>query len=228
MSDITPIAYIETPFDEKFGVPRQSGIADCPGRIVFAPAFRDCDAVRGLEGFSHIWLLWQFDRAAGHGWSPTVRPPRLGGNRRVGVFASRSPFRPNAIGLSCVQLLAVEHHPEWGTVLRVAGADLMDGTPIYDVKPYLPHADCRPEATGGYSAEGLAHALTVVLPPEWEAQVPAEHRAALRAVLAQDPRPAYQQDRDRVYGFPFAGMEVRFTVDGETLTVCGIIPAEKA
>ena len=157
-----------------------------------------------------------------------MRPPRLGGNRRVGVFASRSPFRPNAIGLSCVRLLAVEHHPEWGMVLRVAGADLMDGTPIYDVKPYLPHADCHPEATGGYSAEGLTHALTVVLPPEWEAQVPAEHRAALRAVLAQDPRPAYQQDRDRVYGFPFAGMEVRFTVDGETLTVCGITPAEKA
>ena len=157
-----------------------------------------------------------------------MRPPRLGGNRRVGVFASRSPFRPNAIGLSCVRLLAVEHHPEWGTVLRVAGADLMDGTPIYDVKPYLPHADCHPEATGGYSAEGLAHALTVVLPPEWEAQVPAEHRAALRAVLAQDPRPAYQQDSGRVYGFPFAGMEVRFTVDGETLTVCGITPAEKA
>lgn len=157
-----------------------------------------------------------------------MRPPRLGGNRRVGVFASRSPFRPNAIGLSCVKLLGVVHHPEWGTVLRVAGADLMDGTPIYDVKPYLPHADCHPEATGGYSADGLAHVLTVILPPEWEEKVPAAHRASLRAVLAQDPRPAYQQDSDRVYGFPFAGLEVHFTVAGDVLTVCGIFPAEKA
>ena len=157
-----------------------------------------------------------------------MRPPRLGGNRRVGVFASRSPFRPNAIGLSCVKLLEVVHHPEWGTVLRVAGADLMDGTPIYDVKPYLPHADCHPEATGGYSSDGLAHVLTVILPPEWEEKVPAAHRASLRAVLAQDPRPAYQQDSDRVYGFPFAGLEVHFTVAGDVLTVCGIFPAEKA
>ena len=231
---LAQIAHIETDFSEKFGIPRQSGLVEkLRARIVFEPEFRSPDAVRGLDGYDYIWLVWQFSTVVqagqdGTNWRPTVRPPRLGGNRRVGVFASRSPFRPNAIGLSCVRLLAVEHHPEWGTVLRVAGADLMDGTPIYDVKPYLPHADCHPEATGGYSAEGLAHALTVVLPPEWETQVPAEHRAALRAVLAQDPRPAYQQDRDRVYGFSFAGMEVRFTVDGETLTVCGITPAEKA
>ena len=231
---LAQIAHIETDFSEKFGIPRQSGLVEeLRARIVFEPEFRSPDAVRGLDGYDSIWLVWQFSTVVqagqdGTNWRPTVRPPRLGGNRRVGVFASRSPFRPNAIGLSCVRLLAVEHHPEWGTVLRVAGADLMDGTPIYDVKPYLPHADCHPEATGGYSAEGLAHALTVVLPPEWEAQVPAEHRAALRAVLAQDPRPAYQQDSGRVYGFPFAGMEVRFTVDGETLTVCGITPAEKA
>ena len=226
---ISPIAHIRCDLKTKFGVPRQSGIVPTlSGTVVFEPEYRVRESLRGLEGFSHIWLIWSFSEARRAGFSPTVRPPRLGGNRRVGVFASRSPFRPNAIGLSCVRLLAVEHHPEWGTVLRVAGADLMDGTPIYDVKPYLPHADCHPEATGGYSAEGLTHALTVVLPPEWEAQVPAEHRAALRAVLAQDPRPAYQQDRDRVYGFPFAGMEVRFTVDGETLTVCGITPAEKA
>ena len=223
------IARIENGFREKFGVPRQSGLVpEVISRVVMAEKYSVREAFRGIEDYSHLWLLWEFDRAQQDDWRPTVRPPRLGGNRRVGVFASRSPFRPNAIGLSCVRLLAVEHHPEWGTVLRVAGADLMDGTPIYDVKPYLPHADCHPEATGGYSAEGLTHALAVVLPPEWEAQVPAEHRAALRAVLAQDPRPAYQQDRDRVYGFPFAGMEVRFTVDGETLTVCGITPAEKA
>ena len=206
------IAEIRSDFPTKFGIPRQSGLVpELEALVVFRPEYRIPEALRGIEGYSHLWLLWEFSET-----------------RRVGVFASRSPFRPNAIGLSCVRLLAVEHHPEWGTVLRIAGADLMDGTPIYDVKPYLPHADCHPEATGGYSAEGLAHALTVVLPPEWEAQVPAEHRAALRAVLAQDPRPAYQQDRDRVYGFPFAGMEVRFTVDGETLTVCGITPAEKA
>ena len=201
--------------------------------MVYTP-FHGCgwklvpEALRGIEGYSHLWLLWEFSETKREGWRPTVRPPRLGGNRRVGVFASRSPFRPNAIGLSCVKLLGVVHHPEWGTVLRVAGADLMDGTPIYDVKPYLPHADCRPEATGGYSSDGLAHVLTVILPPEWEEKVPAAHRASLRAVLAQDPRPAYQQDSDRVYGFPFAGLEVHFTVAGDVLTVCGIFPAEKA
>ena len=188
------IAEIRSDFPTKFGIPRQSGLVpELEALVVFRPEYRIPEALRGIEGYSHLWLLWEFSETRREGWRPTVWL-----------------------------------HPEWGTVLRVAGADLMDGTPIYDVKPYLPHADCRPEATGGYSAEGLAHALTVVLPPEWEAQVPAEHRAALRAVLAQDPRPAYQQDRARVYGFPFAGMEVRFTVDGETLTVCGIIPAEKA
>ena len=229
MPEMKIIARIHTPFNTKFGIPRQSGVAaDVKGEIVFEPEYREQEAVRGLEGFSHIWLIWCFSESVTDKWSPTVRPPRLGGNRRVGVFASRSPFRPNAIGLSCVKLLGVVHHPEWGTVLRVAGADLMDGTPIYDVKPYLPHADCHPEATGGYSSDGLAHVLTVILPPEWEEKVPAAHRASLRAVLAQDPRPAYQQDSDRVYGFPFAGLEVHFTVAGDVLTVCGIFPAEKA
>ncbi len=226
---IKVIAEISSDFPTKFGIPRQSGLVpELEALVVFRPEYRIPEALRGIEGYSHLWLLWEFSETKREGWRPTVRPPRLGGNRRVGVFASRSPFRPNAIGLSCVKLLGVVHHPEWGTVLRVAGADLMDGTPIYDVKPYLPHADCHPEATGGYSADGLAHVLTVILPPEWEERVPAAHRASLRAVLAQDPRPAYQQDSDRVYGFPFAGLEVHFTVAGDVLTVCGIFPAEKA
>lgn len=221
------IAEIRSDFPTKFGIPRQSGLVpELEALVVFRPEYRIPESLRGIEGYSHLWLLWQFSETVREHWHPTVRPPRLGGNRRVGVFASRSPFRPNAIGLSCVQLLAVEHHPEWGTVLRVSGADLMDNTPIYDIKPYLPHADCRPEATGGYSAEGLSHTLAVVLPPRWEQEIPPQHRAALRAVLAQDPRPAYQQDPSRVYGFPFAGLEVRFTVDGDTLTVCGVFPAK--
>ena len=226
---MTPIAHIHSDFAEKFGVPRQSGLVEeLEADIVFEPAYQNPDALRGLEDFSHIWLIWVFDRAIRDTWSPTVRPPRLGGNTRMGVFATRSPFRPNPLGLSSVKLEGIEMRPEVGPVLLVRGADLMDGTPIYDVKPYLPHADCHPEATGGYSSDGLAHVLTVILPPEWEEKVPAAHRAALRAVLAQDPRPAYQQDSDRVYGFPFAGLEVHFTVAGDVLTVCGIFPAEKA
>ena len=220
------IAEIRSDFPTKFGIPRQSGLVpELEATVVFRPEYRVPEALRGIEGYSHLWLLWEFSETRREGWRPTVRPPRLGGNRRVGVFASRSPFRPNPIGLSCVRLLGVEQHPQWGTVLRVAGADLMDGTPLYDIKPYLPHADCRPEATGGYSAEGLAHTVAVVIPPEWEAQIPPRHRAALRAVLAQDPRPAYQQDAGRVYGFCYAGLEVRFTVEGGVLTVCGVFPA---
>mgnify|MGYP000590281074 CR=1 FL=1 len=226
---MTPIAHIHSDFAEKFGVPRQSGLVEeLEADIVFEPAYQNPDALRGLEDFSHIWLIWVFDRAIRETWSPTVRPPRLGGNTRMGVFATRSPFRPNPLGLSSVKLEGIEMRPEVGPVLLVRGADLMDGTPIYDVKPYLPHADCHPEATGGYSSDGLAHVLTVILPPEWEEKVPAAHRASLRAVLAQDPRPAYQQDSDRVYGFPFAGLEGHFTVAGDVLTVCGIFPAEKA
>lgn len=221
------IAEIRSDFPTKFGIPRQSGLVpELEATVVFRPEYRVPEALRGIEGYSHLWLLWEFSETRREGWRPTVRPPRLGGNRRVGVFASRSPFRPNPIGLSCVRLLGVEQHPQWGTVLRVAGADLMDGTPLYDIKPYLPHADCHPEATGGYSAEGLAHTVAVVIPPEWEAQIPPRRRAALRAVLAQDPRPAYQQDAGRVYGFCYAGLEVRFTVEGGVLTVCGVFPAK--
>ena len=221
-SGLDIIARIETPFAEKFGVPRQSGIADCPGRIVFVPEFRSADAVRGLEGFSHIWLIWQFDRAQRQGWSPTVRPPRLGGNERVGVFATRSPFRPNPLGLSSVKLEGIEMRPEVGPVLLVRGADLMDGTPIYDIKPYIPYADCHPDAAAGFTAQTQFHHVEVVCPEEVWAQVPAAERDGLRGVLENDPRPSYQHDPERVYGMEFGGLEVHFKVDGEVLTVTGI------
>ena len=222
MADITPIAHIETPFAEKFGVPRQSGVADCSGRIVFAPAYRDPAALRGLEEFSHIWLIWQFDRALRQGWSPTVRPPRLGGNARMGVFATRSPFRPNPLGLSSVKLEGIEMRPEVGPVLLVRGADLMDGTPIYDIKPYIPYADCHPDAAAGFTAQTQFHHLTMVCDADLWARVPADQQAALQGVLENDPRPSYQHDPERVYGMEFGGLEVHFKVDGEVLTVTGI------
>ena len=222
MADITPIAHIETPFAEKFGVPRQSGVADCSGRIVFAPAYRDPAALRGLEEFSHIWLIWQFDRALRQGWSPTVRPPRLGGNARMGVVATRSPFRPNALGLSSVRLDRVELDPALGPVLHVSGADLMDGTPIFDIKPYLPYTDSHPQAAGGFT-DGLAHEpLTVECSPALLEHIPADSREGLLGVLAGDPRPRYQEDPQRVYGLSFAGRNVKFTVDGDRLTVIAV------
>ena len=216
-----PIAHIRSDFAGKFGVPRQSGLVEAlEALVVFEPAYRDPAALRGLEGFSHVWLLWVFDRAVREGWSPTVRPPRLGGNARLGVFATRSPFRPNPIALSAVTLAGMEETAEWGTVLRVRGADLMDGTPILDVKPYLPYADCRPEALGGFAAAAPdGEALAVECPAALWEKVPPDRREALRAVLALDPRPRYQEDPDRVYGFGFAGLEVRFSVAGKRLTV---------
>ena len=218
------IAHIRSEFPEKFGIPRQSGLVeDLRATVVFAPEFRNPDALRGLEGFSHIWLLWRFHRAARTGWSPTVRPPRLGGNTRMGVFATRSPFRPNAIGLSAVRLAGVELHTDQGPVLHVAGADLMDGTPILDIKPYLP-GDCRPEATGGYTGRRAWPALEVEIPQKWLDQVPENRRAALAGVLAQDPRPPYQNDPERVYGMTFAGLSVHFSVRDGVLTVCGVAP----
>ena len=218
------IARIQSDFPTKFGVPRQSGLVDeLEALVVFEPEYRNPDALRGIEGFSHLWLIWQFHQAVRDTWSPTVRPPRLGGNTRIGVFATRSPFRPNAIGLSSVRLLAVEHRPELGTVLRVAGADLMDGTPILDIKPYLPYADCHPEAAGGFAADG-GKTLEVDLPDHLRAQIPKDKRAALVGVLARDPRPSYQQDPDRVYGMDFAGYNIRFSVDGGVLTVREIAP----
>lgn len=224
---IQVIARIRTDFPTKFGIPRQSGLVDSlRAQVVFEPAFRSADAVRGLEGYSHIWLLWQFSGAVRSGWSPTVRPPRLGGNTRMGVFATRSPYRPNPIGLSAVRLERVELDTAQGPVLHVRGADLMDGTPIYDIKPYLPYADCHPDAAGGFASAVEQYHLEVDLPPEWEAQVPPQHREALRGVLAGDPRPSYQKDPARVYGLEFAGLEVRFRVADGVLTVCGVAPAQ--
>ena len=218
------IARIRSDFAGKFGVPRQSGLVEAlEARVVFEPEYRNSAALRGLEGFSHIWLVWVFDQAVRAEWSPTVRPPRLGGNARLGVFATRSPFRPNPIALSAVTLAGMEETQEWGTVLRVRGADLMDGTPILDIKPYLPYADCRPEAVGGFASAPAGETLAVECLPEiWE-KVPPERREALRAVLALDPRPRYQDDPDRVYGFGFAGLEVRFSVEGGVLRVREIL-----
>ena len=222
MADITPIARIETPFGEKFGVPRQSGIADCPGRIVFEPAYRDPEAVRGLEGFSHVWLIWQFDRALRPTWSPTVRPPRLGGNQRMGVFATRSPFRPNGLGLSAVELERVSLDEPDGPVLYVRGADMVSGTPIFDIKPYLAYADSYPDASGGFTGGDAGARLTVDFPPELLARFDAGERQGLLSALAADPRPRYQDDPERVYGFGFAGMEVRFRASHGVLTVLDI------
>ena len=215
-----PIARIHSDFSTKFGVPRQSGLVDAlESTIVFEPEFRNENALRGLEGFSHIWLVWVFDQAVWKEWSPTVRPPRLGGNTRMGVFATRSPFRPNPIALSCVKLAGIERTANWGTVLRVRGADLMSGTPILDIKPYIPYADSHPEALGGFAAAPAGEALKVIIPPELLEKVPEGRREALRGVLAQDPRPHYQDDPERIYGFGFAGMEVKFSVSGKQLTV---------
>ena len=225
MEDIVihPIAHMESDFLTKFGIPRQSGLVEeLESTIVFEPEYRNPDALRGLEGFSYIWIIWQFSKNLRKDWSPTVRPPRLGGNTRMGVFATRSSFRPNGLALSCVRLLGIEEDEDRGTVLRVAGADLLDGTPIFDVKPYVPLADCRPQAVGGFSDQHREDGLTVDFPPALLEQVPEEKRAALLGVLAQDPRPSYQHDPQRVYGMAFAGLEVRFTVEGNTLTVRGI------
>ena len=222
------IARIHNDFPTKFGLPRQSGlVSGLRSMIVFEPEYRVPEALRGMEGYSHLWLIWQFHQAERDTWSPTVRPPRLGGNARMGVFATRSPFRPNPIGLSCVKLEAIQQDAKLGTVLIVSGADLMDGTPIYDIKPYLPYADCHPEATGGFAHEVKDHAVEVVIPEEMLAKVPADKQEALQGVLAQDPRPGYQKDPERVYGFTFAGMEVRFRVAEDVLTVTEIVPMEE-
>lgn len=219
-AQIHVIAHIESEFPTKFGIPRQSGLVQAlEAKVVFEPEYRNPDALRGLEGFSHLWLIWEFSQARREEWSPTVRPPRLGGNQRLGVFATRSPFRPNPIGLSCVGLKGIDLHTPQGPVLYVTGADLMDGTPIYDIKPYLPYADAHPEAVGGFASVPKGESLEV----EWEGElwqrVPPEKREALRGVLAQDPRPAYQDDPQRIYGMAFGGLEVRFRVEGQRLIV---------
>ena len=222
---LAQIAHIETDFSEKFGIPRQSGLVEeLRARIVFEPEFRSPDAVRGLDGYDYIWLVWQFSTVVqagqdGTNWRPTVRPPRLGGNTRMGVFATRSPFRPNALGLSSVKLEAIDQRPDVGPVLIVRGADLMDGTPIYDIKPYIPYADCHPDAAEGFTGQTRTHHLEVSCPEALWQTVPEADRAALQGVLASDPRPSYQHDPQRVYGMEFAGLEVHFTVDGALLTV---------
>lgn len=222
------IARIHSDFATKFGVPRQSGLVDAlESTVVFEPEYRNMDALRGLEDFSHLWLVWVFDKAVRRDWSPTVRPPRLGGNRRMGVFATRSPFRPNPIALSSVKLAGIEQTAEQGPVLHIRGADLMDGTPILDIKPYIPYADAHPEALGGFAAVPAGETLEVIIPPELLEKIPPERREALRGVLAQDPRPHYQDDPGRIYGFGFAGMEVKFSVEGTCLTVREISEAEQ-
>ncbi len=223
------IARIHSDFPTKFGIPRQSGlIDDLKATVVFEPEYRNPDALRGLEGFSHIWLIWQFSQAVREDWSPTVRPPRLGGNKRLGVFATRSPFRPNAIGLSSVVLEGISTHPEYGCVLHVSGADLMDGTPIFDIKPYLPYGDCHPQATGGFAPTAAQPTLTVEVPPALLAQVDASRQAGLLAVLAHDPRPPYQRDPHRIYAFEFGGVHVEFQVQDDVLTVTQIAPLPSA
>ena len=214
------IAHIETDFPTKFGVPRQSGIiATLQGRIVFEPEYRIAEAVRGLEEFSHIWLVWAFSEAVREGWSPTVRPPRLGGNVRKGVFATRSPFRPNPIGLSSVKLEKIEIDPKLGPVLHVSGADLMNGTPIYDIKPYIAYTDSHPEAVSGFASKPAEYLLEVEISDELLAKVTPEKRESLVSVLAHDPRPQYQDDPERVYGMEYGGMEVKFRVENRHVIV---------
>ena len=223
MPEMKIIAHINTDFESKFGVPRQSGLVDSlRGEIVFEKEYRNIDALRGIEEFSHLWLIWQFSEAVRSTWSPTVRPPRLGGEERVGVFATRSPFRPNAIGLSSVKLVSVEVRKDVGPVLIVSGADLMDGTPIFDIKPYLAYADSHPEAKGGFTDAVKARHLDVDFPEELRSRVPADKLDALIGVLAEDPRPRYQDDPERVYGMGFAGLNIRFRADGSRIIVVDI------
>ena len=222
MQDVTiqVIARIKSDFPTKFGIPRQSGLVDSlRATIIFEPEFRNPDTLRGIEGYSHLWLIWQFSEAVRKDWSPTVRPPRLGGNTRMGVFATRSPFRPNSLGLSSVKLLGVEHTVEYGTVLHVGGADLMDGTPIFDIKPYIPYGDSHPDATGGFTDTAGEFLLDVDFPEVLLALLPEDKREAAIGVLSHDPRPSYQKDADRIYGLSFAGFDIRFTVSENRLQV---------
>lgn len=220
---IKPIAYIQTDFDEKFGIPRQSGrVPSLTGKIVFLPQYRNPDALRGIEGFSHLWLIFDFSKSHREEWSPTVRPPRLGGNTRVGVFASRSPFRPNPLGLSSVKLEGIEHDERDGDVLMVSGVDLLNGTPIFDIKPYIPYSDSHPEAIGSYADEMDSHRLFVIFPDELLALIPKEKREAVIDCLADDPRPSYQSDPERIYNMNFAGFDIHFTVSENELKVTGI------
>ena len=221
---IQMIARMHSDFATKFGIPRQSGLVEeLRSTIVFEPEYRNADALRGMEGFSHLWLIWQFSEAVRSDWSPTVRPPRLGGNVRMGVFATRSPFRPNHLGLSCVRFLGLEETKEFGTVIHVGGADLMDGTPIFDIKPYVPYADCKPEALNGFTGGTEGTLLEVEFPAPLLDILPQDKQQAAIGILAHDPRPSYQKDGDRVYGVSFAGFDIRFSVKDGLLTVVDVI-----
>ena len=220
---INIIARMHSDFATKFGIPRQSGLVEeLRSTIVFEPEYRNNDSLRGIEDFSHLWIIWQFSEAVRQGWSPTVRPPRLGGNTRMGVFATRSPFRPNNLGLSCVRLLDVEHTEKYGTVLHVGGADLMDGTPIFDIKPYIPYSDSKPDASGGFTDQAADFLLTVDFPAELLKNLPEQKREAAIGVLSHDPRPSYQKNEERVYGLTFAGFNIRFMVRDKLLTVLAV------
>ncbi len=220
-----PIAHIHTDFPTKFGVPRQSGLVDqLTSAIVFEPEFRNPDYLRGIEAWSHLWLIWQFHHVAPENYSPTVLPPKLGGKTRVGVFATRSPFRPNHMGLTVVRLLRVEHSAKTGPVLLVTGADMVDGTPIFDVKPYVPYADSIPGAVDAFAETRQAGSLTVVFPEPWRSMIAPDKLAGLAQALSLNPRPGYQHDPTRRYGFNFDHLDVRFTIDGDTLTVVEVVP----
>lgn len=226
MDSITlrPIAKMKSDFPTKFGIPRQSGLVkELRSTIVFEPEYRNENALRGIEDYSHLWLIWQFSQAVREGWFPTVRPPRLGGNARLGVFATRSPFRPNNLGLSCVGLAGLEKTAEFGTVIHVTGADLMDGTPILDIKPYIPYADCQTQASGGFTDSAGDFLLQVDFPATLLEKLPPDKREAAAAVLSHDPRPSYQRKPGRIYGLPFAGFDIRFTIENDILTVCDVI-----
>lgn len=220
---MTIIARMESDFTTKFGIPRQSGLVqELHSTIVFEPEYRNSDALRGLQDYSHLWIIWQFSEAVRDEWSPTVRPPRLGGNTRMGVFATRSPFRPNAIGLSCVKILSIENRKDLGPVIHVAGADLLSGTPILDIKPYIPYADCHPEASGGFTDSAHDFLLEVQCPEHLLEIFPQDKRDALIGVLSHDPRPSYQKDCSRIYGLDFSGFNIRFRVEENKLIVLDI------
>lgn len=219
-ASIHPIAKMRSDFPTKFGIPRQSGLVkNLRSTIIFEPKYRNPDALRGMEGFSHLWIIWQFSEAVRDDWTPTVRPPRLGGNTRLGVFATRSPFRPNSLGLSCVEIVGLEDTAEYGTVIHVAGADLMDGTPIFDIKPYIPYSDAHPNAIGGFTDQADDFLLEVDFPAELLEMLPPEKRAAALEVLSHDPRPSYHQSSERIYGLQFADYDIRFTVSKKTVHV---------
>lgn len=220
---IHPIGKIVSDFSDKFGIPRQSGLVqELEAKIIFEDPYKDMNAFRGIEGFSHLWLLWQFSEVPEDKWSPTVRPPRLGGNSRLGVFATRSPFRPNRIGLSCVKLNRLEHDPVLGPILYINGADLMNGTPILDIKPYIPYADSHPDATEGFTSQNSDYRLQVIIPEKFTSAFAPDKLSALRGVLAQDPRPSFHNDDSRIYGISFAGKNIRFQVQEDVLTVLSV------